>query len=191
MMIAKLPTERPMVAVFSSIQRPGDRSGVVSMFFSEDIDEKDVDHAQIGENYATISGIAPTSVTHRNNAAAMTIRIVRNFASWMSAFPTRAADRKNASVRTGEVGASIAHGPVVYLKTEVQLSAEMRLAAKRLLDSKASFEVQKLALRHIVRGHWKRQANKEGHKTIWIAPYWRGPDGPAAWGRVYRMDDKT
>jgi hypothetical protein len=36
---------------------------------------------------------------------------------------------------------------------------------------------------------WKRQVVKDGRKTIFVVPYWRGPDGPAAWGRVYKMRD--
>ncbi len=36
------------------------------------------------------------------------------------------------------------------------------------------------SVQHVVRGHYKRQVvgiGRNGRKTIWIQPYWRGPDG--------------
>jgi len=36
------------------------------------------------------------------------------------------------------------------------------------------------SVQHVVRGHYKRQVvgiGRNGRKTIWIEPYWRGPDG--------------
>jgi hypothetical protein len=117
----------------------------------------------------------------------MTVRIVRNFASWISAFPIKPSADRRGSITKGEVGGSVSIGPMVYLKTEVQMAPEMRAAAKALVRMDADYAVRKMAMRHIVRGHWKRQVIKDGRKTIWVAPYWRGPDGPAAWGRVYTM----
>lgn len=39
----------------------------------------------------------------------------------------------------------------------------------------------KLEVRHLVRGHFKRQHSKAGEAIIWVQPYWRGPvDGPLA-----------
>jgi len=133
------------------------------------------------------SPLHPTSQEADDNAAAMTIRIVRNFASWISAFPVKPSPDRKATIASGEVGGSVSLGSMVYLKTEVQMAPEMRAAAKALVRMDADYEVRKLAMRHIVRGHWKRQVIKDGRKTIWVAPYWRGPDGPAAWGRVYTM----
>lgn len=133
--------------------------------------------------------IPATSPEASNNAVAMTIRIIRNFASWISAFPIRPSTDRRASITSGEVGGSVSIGPMVYLKTEVQMAPEMRAAAKALVRMDANYEVRKMAMRHIVRGHWKRQVTKDGRKTIFVAPYWRGPDGPAAWGRVYKMHE--
>jgi hypothetical protein len=168
------------------------------MVFDDGVDEAEVKAAVAGVNgispgtllaaLADVrSGIPATSQESFESSAAMTIRIVRNFASWISAFPVRPSPDRRGTIGNGEVGGSLAIGPMVYLKTEVQMAPEMRTAAKTLVRMDADYAVRKLALRHIVRGHWKRQVIKDGRKTIWVAPYWRGPDGPAAWGRVYKM----
>lgn len=165
------------------------------LIFDEVVDESDVkpDSAatrgpspwgSLGDVRAPIPS---SSQEASDNAAAMTIRIVRNFASWTSAFPVRPSPDRRGTIASGEVGGSVAIGPMVYLKTEVQMAPEMRAAAKALVRMDADYAVRKMAMRHIVRGHWKRQVIRDGRKTIWVAPYWRGPDGPAAWGRVYKM----
>lgn len=170
------------------------------MMFSDDIDESKIEPTFAGMDgipqtspWAVLhdvrNGVQPTSLEVANSAGAMTIRIIRNFASWISAFPIRPSTDRRASIASGEVGGSVSIGPMVYLKTEVQMAPEMRAAAKALVRMDADYEVRKMAMRHIVRGHWKRQVIKNGRKTIFVAPYWRGPDGPAAWGRVYKMRD--
>lgn len=165
------------------------------MMFDDDIDESDIKpsvgaSANIWADFTDVREPIPaSSQAAADNAAAMTIRIIRNFASWITAFPIRPSADRRASIANGEVGGSVSLGPMVYLKTEVQMAQEMRAAAKSLVRMDADYEVRKMAMRHIVRGHWKRQVTKDGRKTIFIAPYWRGPDGPAAWGRVYKMHD--
>lgn len=48
---------------------------------------------------------------------------------------------------------------------------------------------QLLETQHVVRGHFKQQAHGQGRlerKTIWVEPYWRGPDSEEAWVHVYQ-----
>lgn len=196
-LVARL-TETKIYAILCTLR--GGSYATRVMLFNDDIDE-----SKIAPTFAGMEGISPTSpwaVLHdvrkgvqptslevANNAGAMAIRIIRNFASWISAFPIRPSTDRRASIASGEVGGSVSIGPMVYLKTEVQMAPEMRAAAKALVRMDADYEIRKMAMRHIVRGHWKRQVIKDGRKTIWVAPYWRGPDGPAAWGRVYKLRD--
>jgi hypothetical protein len=167
-----------------------------TMLFDDDFDEAEAKPTMAGTGAAlswapfaeeSREGLPVTSQEAVDNSAAMTVRIVRNFASWISAFPIKPSADRRGSITKGEVGGSVSIGPMVYLKTEVQMAPEMRAAAKALVRMDADYAVRKMAMRHIVRGHWKRQVIKDGRKTIWVAPYWRGPDGPAAWGRVYTM----
>jgi hypothetical protein len=49
-------------------------------------------------------------------------------------------------------------------------------------------DVRELEAQHVVRGHFKQQAHGAGlaqRKTLWIEPYWRGPDTETAWTHVY------
>lgn len=200
MLITRLPNR--MIYVNSFVVRGGGRDGSRVMMFSDDVDEsetptllsRDTNQAVPGManiNSSTVAGIMPTSDAASVNAASMTIRIVRNLCSWMLAFPPRSmgTKHKHASVTAGEVGASLREGPMVYLKTEVQLDAAMKHAASSLVRHDANFSVRKMAMRHIVRGHWRNQAIKSGHRMMWIAPFWRGPGGPQAWGRIYQLKD--
>src|SRR5690606_27643565 len=47
----------------------------------------------------------------------------------------------------------------------------------------------KIKARHIVRGHFKQQACGEGRanrKSIWVQPYWRGPEDGAEIRHIYK-----
>jgi hypothetical protein len=47
---------------------------------------------------------------------------------------------------------------------------------------------QELQSRHIVRGHYRRQPcgpGRKERKTIWVEPFWRGPDSEVAWAHIY------
>ena len=168
------------------------------MLFDDDFDEAASKPTMAGTGIASSwapfvevsqAGIPATSQEAVDNSAAMTVRIVRNFASWINAFPIKPSADRRGSITKGEAGGSVSIGAMVYLKTEVQMAPEMRAAAKALVRMDADYAVRKMAMRHIVRGHWKHQVIKNGRKLIFVAPYWRGPDGPAAWGRVYKMQN--
>ncbi len=199
MLIARL--NETMIYVLSYVARDdGTPSGSRVMFFADDVDEAEAKTILTDDALANASGLAsqesvrvrginPTSADTSENAASMTVRIVRNLASWLATFPSRSRKAGGTNVGVGGVGGSIEIGQLTFLKTEVQLTREMLGVARSLVRANANFEVRKMAMRHVVRGHWKRQIVKSGHKTIWVQPYWRGPDGPTAWGRVYNMRD--
>jgi hypothetical protein len=69
---------------------------------------------------------------------------------------------------------------------QVKISKEI-LAAGRSESSGTSW---KLEGRHVVRGHFRQQAcgpNHSERKTIWIAPFMKGPEGAEAWSHVYEV----
>jgi hypothetical protein len=58
------------------------------------------------------------------------------------------------------------------------------------LDEHESAKGRPLEVRVRVQGHWKKQAHGEGRalrKTIWVQPYWRGPDDGALGSAVHRL----
>lgn len=120
-------------------------------------------------------------------------RIVRNLAAWLEAFPPRDLHRrKGARMPPSEsaFGETAKDGSIYHLRTFVKLDASMRQVAKQIVHGRSSAALKKLAMRHIVRGHWKRQAvgiGGQDRKAIYVAPYWRGPDAAVAWGRAYRL----
>jgi hypothetical protein len=117
--------------------RGGSRATRV-IVFNDDVDESNIkpplaEFKAQGEKtgpWAALSdvreGIMPTSQEAFESSAAMTIRIVRNFASWISAFPVTPSKDRRATIASGDVGGSISIGPMVYLKTEVQLAPTPR-----------------------------------------------------------------
>lgn len=136
--------------------------------------------------------IQPSSQSQSEESGRLAIRFVRNFAAWIRAFPIREFDRlPKKQGRTTEIGTTEGVRGLFHLKTSVTMDVEMRRAAREMMRSGSSFAAKKMAMRHIVRGHWKRQVIKGGHKLLFVAPYWRGPDGPAAWGRVYKLFGET
>jgi len=46
---------------------------------------------------------------------------------------------------------------------------------------------QSLTTRFAVRGHWRNQAIKDGHKRIFIEPYWKGPDMGEIINKMYKV----
>ena len=62
-------------------------------------------------------------------------------------------------------------------------------AVTAAIDSCDSSERAKLLQQHVVRGHFKQQPcgqNRTERKTVWVEPYWRGPDSETAWTHVYQ-----
>lgn len=125
-----------------------------------------------------------------------TLRLVRNFVMWLEA----TGGIKNRSPLSRPKKKSDRSGPRDWPTTwilgqEVKLSRELREMAAESVLGRSSLAVPgwKLRMQHVVRGHWKSQAHGSGRlsrKQIWVEPYWRGPEGAAAWGHLYQGRDK-
>ena len=116
-------------------------------------------------------------------------RIVRGFYAWIA---TREPGR-SVEKSTSSPGKKQRSRPKVW-RFHTATTIE-----KSLVDAiKASVAVgrpidRRLALQHIVRGHCKSQPHGPGmrdRKTIWVDPYWRGPDSEEAWARIYGTSDQ-
>lgn len=174
---------------FVERESSGGKSGGKLLSFDHDADE-DTSPTMLDERFATARPISAEAKTAEHGAS-MIIRFIRNLVAWLEAFPVRSAHGKKRRAGDVGVGDSIKDGALIRLSTAVRMDVGMRQAARSMLQGAADFKAAKLAIRHIVRGHWKRQPISGGHKTIFVAPYWRGPDGPAAWDRVYRVRDAS
>lgn len=168
----------------------GPDSGVQDMFVPMDIGDKPkVEVEPMGPDH--VPGQTEESIISANLRA---IRIVKNTCSWLEAFPPTEhhGKRKARSTQGAAVGETAKDGSIYYLRTTVKLDPETRALAKSLAHGRATAGEKRLAMRHVVRGHWKRQPVAGGErKVIFVSPYWRGPDGPAAWGRVYSVASST
>lgn len=120
----------------------------------------------------------------------VTLRLVRNLVAWVEAHGSGEPEGKRS---TNGNYARDSKGNVLpttfVLGREVKLSPELRrVAAEVALGEKHGGPGWKLRMRYCVRGHWKMQAHGEGHKErkrIFVAPYWKGPEGAAAWAHVF------
>ncbi len=184
---AVLVSRGPGKMVFADcfVDRGGEAGGHRLIMMSEDVDEdtraEDLDDV---ENARHAGEVTPRWY-HR-----AIIRLVRGTMMWVETFPSGPAGQ-SARSKVGGFGVTTSDGRGhVFLGTRVVLDAGLRNGAKMLTRGQ-SFERAKLALRHIVRGHWKRQAcgvNKADRKLVYVEPYWRGPDACAAFGRLYALE---
>ena len=124
------------------------------------------------------------------------LRIVANLCSWMEASGGTTGLRHTITSRP--IGEPDAGKPIHWiLGRDVKLERELLDAAKAqsLCDRKTSALGWRIKSRFVVRGHVRNQACGAGmleHKTIWIAPYWKGPTGFQTWRHVYKcQEEKT
>lgn len=79
------------------------------------------------------------------------------------------------------------------LGREIKLDRELVESAKAWTEAKAGRTAGwKIRSRFTVRGHWRNQAHGPGrteHTLKWIAPYWKGSEGPAL-SHVYKLSEK-
>jgi hypothetical protein len=127
------------------------------------------------------------------------IHVVRNFISWLEAYPENLKvkpekRRKKKGRKAKKIEDSGAYPRVYLMGSKVKLRPELKRAASEIaLGSSKKHHVEgwDLRTRHTVRGHWKQQAYGEGNalrKLKWIQPYWRGPEGAAVWAHIYSGD---
>jgi hypothetical protein len=122
------------------------------------------------------------------------LRIVRNLVSWVHTHkPPKPAppggSKKKKSARS-EPKDRLA--PLTwFLGREVKFGPEIRKMAQESalgLNKRTAVEGWKVRIQHVVQGHWKSQFHgpqRALRKTIWVAPYWRGPEGTEAWAHMY------
>lgn len=126
------------------------------------------------------------------------LRIVKNLVSWLDATggleaqskPQPPALKRKASRERREEHEKGIWPRIWLLGQNVKLQSELKRMAREIAlgQSRHAVEGWKVRVKHIVRGHWKNQPYGEGRglrKRIWIEPYWRGPDGAAAWAHLY------
>lgn len=140
----------------------------------------------------------PPTVPEDNVTADRALRIIRNLVAWLDAtggldaqarpLPPKLKKKVSKDKRRAVDGGV---WPRVWLFGQnVKLRPELRKMASEfaLAQSAHAPSGWKVRVKHVVRGHFKFQAHGEGRelrKRIWVEPYWRGPDGAAAWAHLY------
>lgn len=126
------------------------------------------------------------------------VQIVRNLVAWLDSMgglskqerpqPPRAGKSKQ-SRKKAESGV---YPRVWLLGKDVKLRPELKRVASELslgASKKHAPKGWRLRARQIIRGHWKQQPygpQNSLRKLKRIEPYWRGPEGEAAWAHVYK-----
>ena len=126
-------------------------------------------------------------------ALQMAARVVLNLQTWIdcNGKGEKANSRKDVKGK-----APAREVPAVWIVgKEVKLGVELRrLASEFSLGEKRSPPGWKLRMRFCVRGHWKMQPCGPGgteRKRIFVEPYWKGPEGAAAWQHVYKAGEEN
>lgn len=129
------------------------------------------------------------------------LRVIKNLVAWLESMggvesqvrPQPPHLKRKASKEARQRVASGVYPHVWLFGQNVKLSKEARkMAAEVALGASKRHEIGgwKVRVKHVVRGHWKQQAFGEGRaerKRVWIQPYWRGPEGAAAWSHLYNV----
>lgn len=115
-------------------------------------------------------------------------RVFGGLCAWLASCPTdmRHPVKRPTSVRQPrnwkaprwfEVGKTVRLGPHL-------------IRAAKELDNPIKRSEWKLSSRHVVRGHYRNQVcgvGRADRKTIWVQPFWRGPEGEKAWAHIYKV----
>lgn len=126
------------------------------------------------------------------------LRLVRNLVAWVEAHGRgELQGRSTTRVRGSNYNVDRDGQPLPttwVLGREVKLSPELRrLAPEVALGQRRGGPGWKLRMRYCVRGHWRNQAYGTGRaerKRIFIAPFWKGPEGAAAWAHVFTDEEQ-
>lgn len=129
------------------------------------------------------------------------VQVVRNFVAWLDS--TGGVKGKSQPVRRGKSKESKrkadsgVYPRVWLLGKEVKLRTELKRCAAEVALGASKRHAPKgwrVRNRAIVRGHWKQQSYGPKHslrKLKRIEPYWRGPEGEAAWSHIYTDDEES
>lgn len=135
----------------------------------------------------------------QSDAVTMTtaLRLVRNLVAWINAtgLPKESAPAGKRKKPAKHVPKDNFVPLTWFLGREVKVGPEIRKLAQEAvqnLDTRTPVKDWKVKIRHIVRGHWKQQFYGEGRmlrKPIFVEPYYRGPEGAAAFAHMYQPRD--
>jgi hypothetical protein len=116
-------------------------------------------------------------------------RFLINFLLWLDSNPQKHPEKKRSKKRSRRrhsarptvwsIGKDVVLHPLL-IKEAREASSRGKVVRK---------SGWKLRNQHIVRGHFKEQPcgpKGQNRKTIWIEPYWRGPEGAEAWSHIYK-----
>lgn len=118
------------------------------------------------------------------------LRLVRNLAAWIEIHGHGELENRQRKPGSSYTKNNAVAAPTVFvLGREIKIAPELRrIATEVALGEKHGGPGWKLRMRYCVRGHWKNQVCGEGRqdrKRIFVEPYWKGPEGAAAWAHVY------
>lgn len=136
----------------------------------------------------------PEFTSDDNATMAAALRIVRNLVLWIDAHPLPPREeRKGKSKKSRKHEPKDRIAPYIWiLGHEVKLGRELRTMATEMVlgqTERSALPGWKVRVQHVVRGHWKQQPHgpeRSLRKRISVEPYWRGPEGAAAWSHVYQ-----
>jgi len=113
-------------------------------------------------------------------------QIVFGALAYATAIPTATtpvpSENTRASRRPGEPSAK---------RWEIGRTIKIDHNLVRSVRSGSRDVLYRLKHRHIVRGHYKQQVHgpqRSLRKTLWISPYWVGPEDGAALVHTYKLD---
>jgi hypothetical protein len=143
----------------------------------------------------------PTYVPEDQLSVKAAVQVVRNFVAWLDSMggldkqvrPQPA--RRGKSKKSQEKADSGVYPRVWLLGKDVKLRTELKRVASEIAlgaSKKHAPKGWRLRARQVVRGHWKQQPYGPGNslrKLKRIEPYWRGPEGEAAWAHVYKDEE--
>jgi len=107
--------------------------------------------------------------------------------------PEVKAKAKKLGGKAGKRLLEIATTPVHYLRVGHRTAATPELENLAGADATIDGETRKLLRRHVVRGHFRRQAYGPGRterKTIFVRSFWKGPSWTEAVGAVHKVREK-
>lgn len=119
-------------------------------------------------------------------------RIVFNLLSWLESVGGMASQRQADQVLARMSRGKGKPRPRRWiLGSEIEIAPEIVEAARQSGAGRGGrWHVMR---RHVVRGHLRNQAcgrGRQERKILWIAPYWKGPEGGAVLDHVYKVAEK-
>jgi len=141
--------------------------------------------------YAVLSEGDPPKQDEDSISIGKAVHLIRNFLSWLDSTGGTTRHSPESRSKQKQKGDAVETTPTTWIfGREVKLQPEIRRMATEVAlgHTRGAKEGWKVRMRHVVRGHRKEQpfgAGRAERREIWICPYWRGPEGEAAWAHLY------